>query len=147
MLDLADPSGDTPVMLNLHQSDVVSCEGRNVSPGSVLVVEDDGLLTLMLEDQLLGEGATEVVACRSAAEALAQMERRGFDCAILDIAMHGGSTYEVADVLASRRVPFMFCTGFRAEEIEERHRDRPLLSKPYGDGDFRAMLARTLARV
>jgi CheY-like chemotaxis protein len=132
-------------MLSLHQSDVAPCAGRNVSPGSVLVVEDDGLLTLMLEDLLIGEGATEVVACRSAAEALAQLEWRGFDCAILDIAMHGGTTYELADLLASRRVPFMFCTGFSANEIEARHRARPLLSKPYGDSDFRAALAQTLA--
>jgi CheY-like chemotaxis protein len=133
-------------MLHIHRSDVAPCEGRKVSPGSVLVVEDDGLLTLMLEDLLIGEGAQEVVACRSAAEALAQMERRNFDCAILDIAMHGGSTYEVADMLATRAVPFMFCTGFRADEIEVRHRSRPLLSKPYGDSDFRAVLAQTLAR-
>lgn len=113
---------------------------------AVLVVEDDGLLSMMMEDLVREQGAIDVHVCREAAEALRVIEEHPLDYAVLDVTLHGTSTYEVADGLAARGIPFMFCTGLTAADIDERHRDRPLLAKPYGDADFKACLATTLAR-
>jgi CheY-like chemotaxis protein len=112
---------------------------------SVLVLEDDGLLSLMLEDLVLEEGALEVHACHDVRTALDIARTADLDCAILDVSLRGEANYEVADLLADRGVPFLFCTGLNVQDIAERHRDRPILAKPYSDADFRATLAAALA--
>jgi CheY-like chemotaxis protein len=111
----------------------------------VLVVEDEGLLSMMLEDLLREAGASDIVVCRTAEEALGPARATPFDCAIVDVTLHGHATYEVADVLAGRGVPFLFCTGLNRHDLAERHRNRPLLVKPYGDSDFKTALALTMA--
>jgi CheY-like chemotaxis protein len=116
------------------------------TPRSVMIVEDDGLLALMLEDLLREAGAADVFMCREVSAALRVAEAERLDCAVLDVSAHGGSTYAVADALAARDIPFLFCTGLRAEDIDIRHRHRPLLGKPYSDEAFKACLAATLSR-
>lgn len=112
---------------------------------SVLILEDDGLLSMMLEDLVRSEGAKTIHSCRTPATALTLVQSICLDCAILDVAMHGETSYAVADDLAARGIPFLFCTGLRRADIIERHRARPLLAKPYGEREFRAVLAVTLA--
>jgi len=114
--------------------------------GRVLVVEDDGLLAIMVEDLLRETGAAEVVVSHDPAHALRVAEEQPLDCAILDISVWGSSTTGVADILAKRDIPFLFCTGFTANDLEERHRGRPLLTKPYSDLEFRVALAAALKR-
>ena len=113
---------------------------------AVLIVEDDGLLAMMMEDLVRAEGATEVHTSRSAASALKLVTTDPLDCAILDISLQDGATYEVADRLAARGIPFMFCTGLSRSDIDPRHRHRPLLAKPYGDAQFRACLTEALGQ-
>ena len=113
---------------------------------AVLIVEDDGLLAMMMEDLVRAEGATQIHTSRSAAAALKLVTTDPLDCAILDVSMQGGPTYEVADSLAARGIPFLFCTGLARADIDARHRDRPLLAKPYGDEQFRACLMEALGR-
>jgi CheY-like chemotaxis protein len=112
---------------------------------SVLVVEDDGLLSLMLQDLVRDAGAATVFPCRDAQSALGVLSTESLDCAILDVSMHGGTTYDLADALAARDIPFLFCTGIDPRDLSERHRGRPVLMKPYSDADFRAVLAQALA--
>lgn len=114
--------------------------------GTILVVEDDGLLAMMLEDLVRDAGAAGVIVSRDPAHALRAAVEEPLDCAILDISVWGSSTIGVADVLAERGIPFMFCSGFTANDLEERHRQRPLLAKPYSDAEFKAALAATLGR-
>jgi len=133
-------------MLN-HQAPCVA-ESPEAAPAlrAVLVVEDDGLLSMMMEDLVREQGATYVHVCRETAEALRVVEQNHLDCAVLDVTLHGTSAYDVADARAARGIPFMFCTGLTAADIDERHRHRPLLAKPYGDAEFNACLASALAR-
>ncbi len=112
---------------------------------SVLIVEDEGLLSMMLEDLAREAGASEVQVCCRSREALDAARETPLDCAILDVSVTDNTSYDVADALAARNIPFFFCTGLSAADIEARHRHRPLLAKPYRDADFRAVLAQTLA--
>lgn len=112
---------------------------------SVLVLEDDGLLSLMLEDLVRDEGAVEVHACHDLRTALEVARTTDLDCAILDVSLHEGANYDVADVLAARGVRFLFSTGLNANDIVARHRQRPILFKPYSDADFKAALGAALA--
>jgi len=111
---------------------------------SVLVVEDDGLVQMLIEDLVREQGARRVHVCRTPQEALRVAEDERLDCAILDVSLWGGTSFAVADALARRGVPFMFCTGRRAIDIDPRHRNRPILGKPFTEREFYAALQRTL---
>ena len=110
-----------------------------------MILEDEGLLSMMLEDLVREAGACEVRLCRRPTQALEVVRDVPLDCAILDVSLDDNSSYAVADTLAACNIPFFFCTGLSPDDIEARHRGRPLLAKPYGDAEFRAVLARTLA--
>jgi CheY-like chemotaxis protein len=132
-------------MLNQREPDVREFEGARRPLRSVLVVEDDGLLSLMLQDLVHDAGAAKVFPCRDSGSAFEVLNCEPLDCAILDVSMHGGTTYDLADALAARDIPFLFCTGIDPRDLSERHRGRPVLLKPYSDADFRAVLAQALA--
>jgi CheY-like chemotaxis protein len=132
-------------MFNQHGIDGGAFSATQRPLRSVLVVEDDGLLSLMLQDLVRDAGAANVFPCRDAQSAFAVLNAESLDCAILDVSMHGGTTYDLADALAARDIPFLFCTGIDPRDLNERHRERPVLTKPYSDADFHAVLARALA--
>lgn len=106
----------------------------------VLVVEDEGLVGMLLEDML------EAFQCRvvgrasrlAVARGLARRER--IDCAILDINVHGEPVYPVADLLAARAIPFAFVTGYGRAELAERFRHLPVLQKPFKPSELRDLL-------
>ena len=54
----------------------------------------------------------------------------GVDAAVLDMNLDGEPADPIADVLASRGVPFLFLTGYGSGSTEGRHAGRPTLGKP-----------------
>jgi CheY-like chemotaxis protein len=66
----------------------------------------------------------------TAAEALAKATDDHFDAAVLDISLGDGVVYPVADVLATRGVPFVFVTGYDSESVDDRFSEIPILQKP-----------------
>ncbi|KAA0695855.1 response regulator [Halopseudomonas laoshanensis] len=101
-------------------------EGRRV-----LVVEDEMTIALMIEEMLLDLGA-QVIGPESRLDAALRLAAEAtLDAAILDVNIRGGNSYPVADILAERGIPFVFCSGYNDWALEERHRDRPRLNKPY----------------
>jgi CheY-like chemotaxis protein len=109
----------------------------------VLVVEDEAMVAMMIED-MLGELDCTVVATAARLEkALLLADSLDIDVAILDLNLDGKLTYEVADRLAGRRIPFLFSTGYGAASLPERLRASPTLSKPFQQ----AALAQAIARV
>ena len=49
---------------------------------------------------------------------------------MLDVNLAGQPIYPVADILASRGIPFVFVTGYNAEGIDRRYAHVPVLEKP-----------------
>jgi CheY-like chemotaxis protein len=108
----------------------------------ILVVEDEGLVALMLEDMLEDMGYEVAYSAASVTQALAWIEGGGVaDLALLDINLGGESVFPVADALKARGVPFAFSTGY-GEAHDPRFRETPLLGKPIIVARLRAMLAR-----
>ncbi|QDA35774.1 response regulator [Paracoccus liaowanqingii] len=97
----------------------------------VLVVEDELLIVLVIEDTLTDLGAEVVGPVAHLDAALRLAAEASIDAAILDVNIREGNSYAVADVLAERGIPFVFCSGYSDWALEERHRDRPRLNKPY----------------
>lgn len=99
---------------------------------SVLIVEDEPLIAMMLEDFLESLGHTIVGTVDSVAEALARIEQGRFDIAILDLHLKGGEeAWAVADRLTEANIPFVVATGGHIEPPPARHADAPMLAKPY----------------
>jgi CheY-like chemotaxis protein len=101
-----------------------------VKPLRVLVVEDDGLVAMMLEDFLEDLGCPLAASLASVGEALAWIEAGGeADAALLDVNLGGEQAFPVADALGALGVPFAFTTGY-GEMREPRFKDATLLGKP-----------------
>src|ERR1700734_2602259 len=114
---------------------------KSFSGRRILVVEDEMLNLVMLEDILTEAGCESVAAAATIDQAIAVIDERIFDAALLDIKLKGKHSYCVADALAARGVPFVFVTGNSARDIEGSYRDRPLLRKPFKEGKLVEALA------
>ncbi|WP_376099165.1 response regulator [Roseomonas sp. CCTCC AB2023176] len=119
----------------------------------ILVVEDEPMITFLLEDALMIAGAGTVVQAARVAEALSaigtSMAEGGIDAAVIDYTLADGKTaLPVADRLAELGVPFVFATGLEPSEVNKgRHVDAPVITKPYDPEDVLACLARIMGKV
>ncbi len=99
---------------------------------TVLIVEDEPLIAMMLEDFLETLGHEVAGSCESVAEALDRVEQGGFDVAILDVHLKGGEhVWPVADRLAGKDIPFVLATGGHIEPPPAAYADVPVLAKPF----------------
>jgi CheY-like chemotaxis protein len=78
---------------------------------SVLVVEDEPLLAMLLEEQLAEAGARVIGPSTTPAEALACLARELPDAAVLDRNLGGEDSLPVATELIRRGIPFMVVFG------------------------------------
>jgi PAS domain S-box-containing protein len=103
---------------------------RSLADMRLLVVEDE-LLVSMLIEEILGEfGATVAGPYGRLADGLAAAKAERFDGAILDLNLAGESADPLADLLLARGVPFIFITGYQRESIDRRYANVPVLQKP-----------------
>lgn len=86
----------------------------------------------MLVEDLLGDLGCKVVGpAASAREAAQAAETEAFDFALLDVNLGDGQTsFEAAEILRQRGVPFAFVTGYGDQGVRADLRDAPILSKP-----------------
>jgi CheY-like chemotaxis protein len=101
-----------------------------MNPLRVMVVEDEGLVAMMLEDLLEDLGCEVALSAAAVNPALAWIEAGGVaDAALLDVNLGGELVFPVAEALAARGVPFAFTTGY-GEMSDPRFSDAILLGKP-----------------
>ena len=112
---------------------LVTPQSDGYSIGTVLLVEDEALVSVMIEDFLLDLGAAEVIACGTSNDAMLLVGQRTVHCAILDVKIGENDSFGLADELERRRVPFFFATAAGPDIIAERHRHRPILAKPFSN--------------
>ena len=99
---------------------------------SILIVEDEPLIAMMLEDFLDSLGHDVVGSCESLEEALSWVDKGGFDLAIIDVQLKDGQqVWPFADRLAEAGTPFVLATGGHVDPPPARHASAPVLSKPY----------------
>jgi DNA-binding response OmpR family regulator len=114
----------------------------------LLVVEDEAMIALMLEDMLdtFGCVVVDVAGTLSKGIDLAENEALSLDGAILDVNLGGEAVYPVAERLAKRGVPFIFCTGYGIAGLATRFAHVPTLAKPYMREELEAALKSVLGR-
>jgi CheY-like chemotaxis protein len=82
----------------------------------------------MLEDILNEAGCESVATAATIDQAIALIDERLFDAALLDIKLKGEHTYAVADALAVSEVP---CAFVRANRADIEPISRPTYLKPF----------------
>lgn len=110
----------------------------------VLVVEDDFYLATDAVTTINAAGGTVVACTGDANEACALMRRERVDCALLDINLGYGPTFEVAQALRDHEIPFVFTTGYDAVIIPDEFQNVVRLQKPFDDRKLLTALASIL---
>jgi|HubBroStandDraft_1064217.scaffolds.fasta_scaffold110012_2 DNA-binding response OmpR family regulator len=112
----------------------------------VLVVEDDALITMLLEDLLDECGCRVVGPAATVAGAQSLIEDSAFDVALLDLNLgHGQTTYDLAGTLGGRKVPFAFVTGLDALSLRDPYKTSPTLQKPFRMDELERVLVHLVA--
>jgi CheY-like chemotaxis protein len=98
---------------------------------SVLVVEDEAMIAIMLEDFLESLGLRLHGVATTLEDGCALAEAGGFDMAILDCNLGNRQVWPVADIITRSSIPFLLSSGGAASDIPPRFAQVPLLEKPY----------------
>ncbi|SEM61701.1 CheY chemotaxis protein or a CheY-like REC (receiver) domain [Sphingomonas gellani] len=111
------------------------------APTRILIVEDEPLISMMLEDFLDVLDKQVAGTADTVDAALALIDAGQVEAAILDLNLRAGEkSTPVAEALAGKGIPFVFATGGGDEGLDERFRDRPRLQKPFTmDGVAKAL--------
>jgi DNA-binding NtrC family response regulator len=108
----------------------------------VLVVEDEYYIADDLRRGLSGAGANIIGPVGSVAQAEAAIEEGEFDCAVLDLNLHGENAAVIADQLKIMGVPFAIATGYGSGAVPSRHDDVPRLEKPFDPSQVVELISR-----
>ena len=98
---------------------------------SILVVEDEPLIAMMLEDFLESLGHRVHATCESVSEAVKAVDMGGFELAILDVNLKGENVWPVASRLREKKVPFVIATGGHVDPPPAEFQTVPVIEKPY----------------
>ena len=102
----------------------------------VLIVEDEAMISMLIEDMVLDFGCEIVGPAARLDHALTLALQADIDIGLLDINVDGSVVFPVADVLRFRGIPFIFSTGYDFRSLPERFRECPTLSKPFSYDNF-----------
>lgn len=99
--------------------------------GRLFIVEDEMLVAMELASALTAEG-WDVIGPAATIEEAFELLGQGDspDIAVLDINLNGQLVYPIAELLQTRGIPFLFCTGYESPHHDDRYRDCPIIRKP-----------------
>jgi DNA-binding response OmpR family regulator len=98
---------------------------------AVLLVEDEVMIRMMVADMLEELGYAIAGEAGDIDEAVRLVQATDFDIAILDVNVNGKVISPVAEAVELRGLPFVFATGYGAQGLPEKFRDRPAIQKPF----------------
>jgi len=97
---------------------------------NVLIIEDEFYLAVELQEAVERAGGQVIGPCPDAAAGLNEMDKGRPDCAVVDINLGEGPSYEMAEALQRRNVPFVFLTGYDAPAIPSQFAGIERVEKP-----------------
>jgi CheY-like chemotaxis protein len=112
----------------------------------VLVVEDEMMVSMLIEDMLSDLACVVVGPASRLDEAIELVGRVELDCAVLDVNLGGQPIFPLADLLRERGVPFAFATGYGDAGLRDADRGSLVLQKPFREGDLARVLGELRAR-
>lgn len=110
----------------------------------VLLVEDEALVSLMIQDMLEELGLKVVASAAHVAKACELATGAAFDLALLDVNLAGEFVFPVARILRDRKIPFLFSTGYGRSSLDDEFNNEPAIGKPFSIDELKEKL-RTLS--
>ncbi len=107
----------------------------------VLLVEDEIMVSMMLED-LLEQAGYRVLMAANLEDALELARHEAIDLAVLDVNLDGEPSFPVADALRQRGIAFTFASGYGVDGVPQPYRSDPMLQKPFDTRSLLRMLSR-----
>jgi two-component SAPR family response regulator len=104
-------------------------------------VEDEPLVAMNLSTSLVELGFHVIGPYSTLAKAAAAAVEIELDAALLDVNLSGKAVYPIADILASKNVPFAFITGYGTEALPNKYANAPVLQKPIDQETLQILLA------
>jgi DNA-binding response OmpR family regulator len=112
---------------------------------SILVVEDEPLISIDVQGALKNAGAS-VVAATDANDAVRLVASSKLTAAVLDVDLGDLDCWVVCRLLERAKVPFAFYTGYTQSEVFKDWPEAPVLAKPAAHGRIVAAVADLLRR-
>jgi CheY-like chemotaxis protein len=103
---------------------------RSLDGISVLIVEDEVIIGMMLRSEVARSGGTSIGPVASVAGALKAIESQPVDAVILDAKLVDGSGADLAACLAERRIPYVVISGYDEVSLPSALRGAPFVAKP-----------------
>jgi CheY-like chemotaxis protein len=117
-------------------------EDRPLQGLRILIADDEFLIATILEETF-GEAGAETVSAGTLPAALVQAQQETLSAAVLDVRLGRQTTEAVADLLTSRKVPFVFYSGYSLPDgMRARFPDAAVLIKPVRPDAFIEALVR-----
>ena len=104
---------ETPKAARVHTHPMGGATGRL----RVFIVEDEGLVAMLIEDMLTDLGHEIAAVAARMEDALRDAKTGSFDFALLDVNLDGTPSYPIADILKARGIPFVFATGYGPKAV------------------------------
>lgn len=112
----------------------------------VLIVEDEWLIAEDFGDVLVRAGFDVVGPASTAEEAHELIDREPFVAALLDVNLTDGNTFNLADRLTEKGVPYAYITGYNAADLPDHTKGHILVNKPVSDGDLPKIVTRLISQ-
>lgn len=105
-------------------------DGAVLAGTEILIVEDEYYLAFELKVLIEGAGGRVAGPFADAAAAIAHLDGGLPDCGVVDVNLGSGISFDAADALAARSIPFLFLTGYDAAVLPDRFRSIDRVEKP-----------------
>lgn len=101
-----------------------------LSEKKILLIEDEPLIAMDIQLEIEDAGGEVIGTCRSCKAATLAVADNVFDAAIVDLNLRDGDTFEIAQILRDRKIPFIFATGDESSIDPDEWPTVPVFGKP-----------------
>jgi len=116
-------------------------DDKKLSGMRVLVVEDEYFIAADVAKALEARGAEVVGPVGTLEDATRAVESERIDKAVLDMNLRGNMAYAIADRLEDAGISYVISTGYGADNLPERLRDKPRIEKPFDPETLAELIA------
>ena len=114
---------------------------------NAILVEDEPLISLMIQDYLADLGWAVDGTAHTEADAFALLNGCRPELALLDINLGKTTSLAVASACRDMGIAVVFITGYVARDVPYQCGNSPVLPKPFSPADLQVALRRGLAQV
>jgi CheY-like chemotaxis protein len=111
----------------------------------VLLVEDEMIVSMLIEDMLADLGCTVVGPAFNLGDGMTLARSAQVDCALLDVNLGGERVFPLADLLQEKGARIVYATGYGRAGLRAQDQARPVLQKPFREFELERTLAAVVA--